>query len=185
MIKKIIATSVLLTALCAGAFAQAPRIATVDLGQLFNSYWKVTESQAMFDDAVQKANEELEKMMAELQAADEQVGQAFARAQNPALSESAREAAQAEAMEKRQRLLEQEAEVNQYGQRTNQNLSQQRQQIIQGHLSEIRGIVREIAAEKGYDLVLNTDGGQVVFAAEQFDITASVKAVLNADAPSN
>jgi outer membrane protein len=185
MIKKTIVVSFLITALCAGAFAQSPRIATVDLGQLFNQYWKVTESQAMFDDAVQKANEELESMMAKLQAADEAVGQAFARAQNPALSESAREAAQAEAMQKRERLLEQEAEVNQYGQRTNQNLSQQRQQIIQGHLSEIRGIVREIAADKGYDLVLNTDGGQVVFAADKFDITASVLSVLNADAPAN
>jgi Skp family chaperone for outer membrane proteins len=183
MIKKITAAAILLTAICVSAFAQAPRIATVDLGQLFNQYWKVTESQAMFDAAVQKANEELEKMMAELQAADEKVGQAIARAQNPALTESARETAQAEAMKMREKLLEQEAETNQYGQRTNQNLAQQRQQIIQGHLNEIRGIIREIAADKSYDLVLNTDGGQVIFAADKFDITKSVLSVLNADAP--
>ncbi len=162
-----------------------PPIATVDLGQLFNNYWKVAESQARFEDAVQKANEELEAMMAELQEADEEVGASIARANSPALSESARETAQAEAMQKREALIQREAEVNQYGQTTNRSLSEERQRIIGAHLEEIRGIVQTVAEEKGFGLVLNVDGGQVVYAVDSLDITDDVAAVLNADAPRN
>ena len=50
-------------------------------------------------------------------------------------------------------------------------------------MEAIRGVVTELATERGATLVLNAQASIVIYADPAFDITAEVIAILNADRP--
>lgn len=164
---------------------KAPQVLTVDMGQLYNDYWKAQEAQEKFNSSVENAQVEIETMISEGMAMAEEIQRLQERLNNPAISESGRQSLTQEIQEKANLIRQKEAEVNNYRQMTDRTLQQRRQSIINLHLSEIREVVVEVAKAKGSDLVLNTNGMAVVYFDESFDITKEVTAKLNANKPAN
>ncbi|MBC2596182.1 OmpH family outer membrane protein [Ruficoccus amylovorans] len=182
MTKKLLLT--LVAAFMAVGALQAqktPMVVTVNMGELYQNYWKAQEADQKFQSSVENAQQEIQAMIEEGMGLANEMQELQSKMNNPALTETAREKFTAEAQQKAQSIREKEAEVNRYRQQTEQTLQQRRQSIVQLHISEIREEVIKIAKEKGADLVLNSAGMAVVYFDESFDITQEVLAKLNAD----
>ena len=182
MTKKFLLT--ILAAFMAVGVLQAqktPMVVTVNMGDLYKNYWKAQEADEKFQSSVENAQQEIQAMIEEGMGMANELQDIQGKMNNPALSESAREKFNAEAIDKSKAIREKEAEVNRYRQQTEKTLQQRRQSIVQLHVSEIREEVIKVAKEKGADLVLNSAGMAVVYFDESFDITQEVLAKLNAD----
>lgn len=156
---------------------------TVDMGMLYNEYWKAQEAQEKFQSSVENAQKEIQTMMQEGQSMAEELQSYQEKLSNPAISEGSKQEILTQAQETANLIRQKEAEVNNYRQATDRTLQQRRQSIVNLHLSEIREVVNEIAQEKGADIVLNTNGMAVVFHKDSLDISQEVLAKLNAAKP--
>ncbi|WOO41187.1 OmpH family outer membrane protein [Rubellicoccus peritrichatus] len=184
MIKKTALTLVALLSLTAFGFAQkTPLVLTVDMGQLYNDYWKAQEAQAKFNASVENAQQEIQAMIEEGMSMATDLQGMQEKISNPALTDASKQEIATEAQSKANLIRQKEAEVNNFRQQTDRTLQQRRQSIINLHLSEIREVVVEVAKEKGADLVLNTNGLAVVYFDESFDVTKDVLTKLNANKP--
>lgn len=183
MIKKFTLVAAL-TLFAAFAYAQkTPLVLTVDMGQLYNDYWKAQEAQQKFNSSVENAQQEIQTMIDEGMAMAQDLQGMQEKLSNPALSEDAKQKIATEAQEKANLIRQKEQDVNNYRQQTDRTLQQRRQSIVNLHLSEIREVVVEVAKEKGADLVLNTNGLAVVYFDPSFDVTQDVLVKLNASKP--
>ena len=184
MIKKTALTLVAFLSLAAFAMAQkAPLVLTVDMGQLYNDYWKAQEAQSKFNTSVENAQKEIQTMINEGMAMATDLQGMQEKMNNPAITEDSKQQIAQEAQQKANLIRQKEADVNSFRQTTDRTLQQRRQSIINLHLSEIREVVVDVAKEKGADLVLNTNGLAVVYFDESFDVTKDVLAKLNASKP--
>jgi len=184
MIKKTTLTLLTLVTLSGVALAQnAQVILTVDMGVLYNEYWKAQEAQAKFQSSVENAQQEIQTMMEEGQSLAQQLQDFQDKMNNPAITEDSKQQILAEAQETANLIRQKEAEVNNYRQQTDRTLQQRRQSIINLHISEIRDVVSEVAKQKNADLVLNTQGLAVVFNNDALDITQAVLTELNSNKP--
>ena len=80
------------------------------------------------------------------------------------------------------KLKEEEAKIGQFEQDMNKQISDKRQTLYQPILDRINTLINEVAKAKGYDFVFDSSTGVLLFAEEQYDITADVKTKL-ASAP--
>lgn len=182
--KKVLLSLFVALAATAALHAQkTPMVLTVNMGELYQNYWKAQENDEKFQSSVDNAQQEIQAMIEEGMGLASELQELQGKINNPALTEDARERFTAEAQEKAKLIREKEAEVNTYRQKTDRTLQQRRQNIIELHVSEIREVVIQMAKDKGADLVLNTGGMTVVYYDESFDITQEVLAKLNADKP--
>ncbi len=183
MIKKIsLVTALMFFAVFAYA-QKTPLVLTVDMGQLYNDYWKAQEAQEKFNSSVENAQQEIQTMIDEGMAMAQDLQGMQEKLNNPALSEDAKKEIATEAQAKANLIRQKELDVNNYRQQTDRTLQQRRQSIVNLHLSEIKEVVVEVAKSKGADLVLNTNGLAVVYFDPSFDVTQDVLAKLNANKP--
>jgi outer membrane protein len=168
-----IAGSGLAMAQDAGADKTA-RIAVIDMArvsaesQLGKSYAAQLEKlQTDINTAAQSKQTELQKMDAEIQALQDEL-----QKQGAVLSQEARDNKQQEIVRKgreRQAFLEDgQAEIN----RMRERGQQQAQSINNEFQVKIRPVVEEVAREKGYDLVLDSQVAYTI--SRDFDITRDV-----------
>jgi len=132
---------------------------------------------------VQSAEDEVKAMIEEGRVMFQELEDLQEKIDNPGTAETAKEAFRAELEEKRERVRQKEAEVNQYRQTTQRTLQQRRQSIVNLHISEIKEVVNQVAEEKGADLVLNSNPNSmaVIYYNESLDITDADLTELNAD----
>lgn len=182
MTKKFLLT-ILAAFLAVGALQaqKTPMVVTVNMGELYQNYWKAQEADEKFQSSVENAQQEIQAMIEEGMGMANELQDLQSKMNNPAVSEAAREKYNTEIQEKAKAIREKEAEVNRYRQQTESTLQKRRQAIVQLHISEIREEVIKVAKEKGADLVLNSAGMAVVYFDESFDITQEVLTKLNAD----
>ena len=182
MTKKFLLT-ILAAFLAVGALQaqKTPMVVTVNMGELYQNYWKAQEADEKFQSSVENAQQEIQAMIEEGMGMANELQDLQSKMNNPAVSEAAREKYNTEIQDKAKAIREKEGEVNRYRQQTESTLQKRRQAIVQLHISEIREEVIKVAKEKGADLVLNSAGMAVVYFDESFDITQEVLAKLNAD----
>lgn len=182
MTKKFLLT-ILAAFLAVGALQaqKTPMVVTVNMGELYQNYWKAQEADEKFQSSVENAQQEIQAMIEEGMGMANELQDLQSKMNNPAVSEAAREKYNTEIQDQAKAIREKEAEVNRYRQQTESTLQKRRQAIVQLHISEIREEVIKVAKEKGADLVLNSAGMAVVYFDESFDITQEVLAKLNAD----
>lgn len=159
------------------------RVATANMARLYENYHRAVEAQAKFQGVLEDAQSQEEAMMAEGNALVEEYRTLMEEAENPALSDDAREAASERAEEKLQTIREKEREVQQFQVNTRRMLEQRQRNHRQLLMDEIREVVNTLARERGSNLVLDTSGSTVVFADPEFDITEEALAELNKDEP--
>jgi outer membrane protein len=175
-----------------GAYAQtaAVRLATVDMGRLFEGYFRTAEAQERFQNAVEQAQAQAERMVTEGNALVEEYRRMLEEANNPALSAEARQRIESEAERKAQTIREKEREAQQFQMNTQRALQQRQMNHRQLMMDEIRQVVATIAREKGATLVLDSTvnvahgGSAVIFSDPSFDITEETLQELNKNQPS-
>ncbi len=162
---------------------KTPIVITVDLGQLYQNFWKAQEADEKFQSTVENAQQEIQGMYEEGLTLASDLQDLREKIKTPAMTDEARARFITEAQELERQIRTKEAEVNSYRMQTERMLQQRRQSIIELHISEIREVIVEVAKEKGADLVLNSAGMSVIYFDESYDVTNEVLAKLNADKP--
>lgn len=173
--------AIALAALSAQAQKQ-PTVLMVNMEELYENYAKAQEANEKFKSSVQSAEDEVKAMIEAGRELFKELEEIEEKIQNPGTAESAKETLMSELEEKRKIVRMKETEVNQYRQNTQRNLQQSRQSILNLHLSEIKEVVKQVAQEKGADIVLNSNPNSmaVLYFDASFDATAEVIAKLNA-----
>lgn len=165
------------------------KIATANMAQLYENYHRAVDAQAKFQSAVEDAQSQGESMMAEGNALVEEYRGLMEEAENPALSDDARDRARERAETKLATIREKEREVQQFQVNTQRMLEQRQRSHRQLLLDEIREVVNTIASDNGATLVLDSSGQSalgiptVIYADSSFDITDKALAELNKDQP--
>lgn len=166
------------------AFAQnSPVILTVNVGKLYDGYWKAKEAEAKFQSSIENAQQEIQTMISEGMQMTEKLQALQAEAGSPAISADRKQEITKEAQGQIAEIQKKEQAVNKFRQETDSRLQQRRQAIVELHINEIKDVVTEVAKAKGADLVLNTQGLAVVYGSDSMDITDEVLTKLNADKP--
>lgn len=170
------------------SFAQL-NIMTVDVGTLYDGYYKTKESADKLQTRMDTAKAQMDEMMAAGEVEVEAYQTMIEQAQNPALSDSARSEAERDANTQMEKIRTMQQEVNMFRQSTNNQLTQQQSTQRQFMLEEIKTVILEVSQQRDVDLVLDTSTGviaglpPVLYANPDWDHTDDVLEVLNADAP--
>lgn len=186
--KKILAAG-LMAAWMAGACGAAElKIATVDLDKVFTAHPKTQAAEGELKKAEEGIQEEMDKMVAEGRALEEQVAKLRDAAKNPLLTEDARMKKRNEAEEKLTELQEFQLRVR----RTQETkLKQMREQVMksrQGIVDELLATVADFAKAEGYDLVLDRSGMTmnavplITYSKSELDVTDQLIEKLKAGA---
>jgi len=186
--KKMLAVATV--AACAAPLCGAAelKIATVELDKGFTAHPKTQAAEADLKKAEDAVQEEMDKIVAEGRALQEEVAQLREAAKNPLLTEEARLQKRDEAETKLPELQEFELRAR----RTQETkLKQMREKVMktrQGIVDELTEAVNHFAEAGGYDLVLDKSGltmnavPLVAYSSPALDVTDKLIAYLQATA---
>ena len=189
--KKLILSVILLT-LQSALFNLASAdyaIMTVDVGSLYDNYYKTKEANEKLQSRFDTAKSQLDEMIASGEVEVDAYKTMVEQAQNPALSDSARLDAEKDADLQMEKIRSMQQEVATFRQSTQSQLAQQQNTQRQFMLEEIKTVILDVAQQNEVDLVFDTSTGvnvglaPVIYANPAWDSTAQVLEVLNADAP--
>ena len=185
-----VVAGLLLAALLGGpAWAQS-RVATVDMRQLFEDYYKTKEARAVLDGEATDMAKEHAKMVEDWKKQKEDYQTALANANDQAVSADERERRGKLAEDKLKEIKKTEAALAEY-ERTAQSTYKDQTDRVKGKLvEEIRAVIEAKATVAGYTLVFDASAigpnGVPVFPyfhSTDDDLTQAVLEGLNAAAP--
>ncbi|MEX2382673.1 MAG: OmpH family outer membrane protein [Opitutales bacterium] len=166
-------------------------IITVDMARLYENYHKTEEAQSRFEDVVQRARADTERLMEEGNTMVANYRELLERTNNPALSDQARLTAQREADELALQIREKENDLRQFQNATQRSLEERQDTQREMLLDEIMDVVMEFAREREASLVFDTSGPSliglpaVLYADDSFDITEAVLEEINRNSEGN
>jgi outer membrane protein len=178
----------LLTLLCAAALAlpaqaqNTPAILVVDVGAVFNGYSEAQAAQMRFQNAVEKANNEITDMVQQATALGKQAQDLETKANNSALTQDARDGYKKQLDDISAQFQRAQVNIQSYKQTMEQQLQERRQAIVQQQFNTIKDSVVQVAQKRKASLVLNSSGLAVVYSDPTMDITKDVLQALNAAA---
>lgn len=154
---------------------------TVDMGDVYSRYDKAIKAQEEYQNSMQVAQDEFNKMTQDLRELGEEAQKLKEKSENEALTEDAQKAFRAEAEQKAVDFQKKQIEQEQFANRTNQTLTQRSQTVMNLHLGEIDLAVGEIAKERGADIVFNSTKPIVMYQNESkgISLTEDVVKALN------
>ena len=162
----------------------ALKVVTVDMEQLFEKYYKTEAQQAKLRDSEKQAKDLLDSMVKDREALVAQAKELQEQGNNALLNEEARKKAEVEFQKKVNEVRTKESEIQDFAQRTQQQLRAVMGQFQQQAFEEISKVATEIAKKKGATMVLNQGASAVVvFADTAFSISDEVLAAINKDRP--
>ncbi|MGA4644026.1 OmpH family outer membrane protein [Limisphaera sp. 4302-co] len=175
-------------AAAAPAFAQS-RIATVDLSQLFDNYWKTKEAEAALKKRASELEQDHKNMMDELRKHSEEYQKLLASASDQAVSEEERERRKQSAEAKLKQMRDLQDSIAQFERQARATIEEQRNRMRNNLLGEIRTAVQSRARVAGYTLVIDVSARSaqntpiVLYNSGDNDITQAVLEQLNLNAP--
>jgi outer membrane protein len=195
ILKTIIPAVLLLTLLSGSALAQT-KIATVDLRQLFDNYYKTKLAQAAIQDRATQLGKDDNNMKDVLKMASDEYQKLLAQANDQAISADERDRRKQAATEKQKQLEDRRTALDQYERQAQATLNEQRQHMSEKIRADIQAAVNARAKAGGYAIVLNTAAegisigsanlsvpSSVIYSISEIDLTADVLKQLNAGAP--
>lgn len=190
---KSLRTLVTLAALMLGASAlqaqPALKLVVVDMAKVYDTHYKTEEANVKFNDAAQRAREQLDLLNKQIQTAAEEFEALVQESRSTVLSEQARTQATANAQKKNEDLRRLSAEAQNFRDTTQRTLQQRAKNHRDLIMDEIMKVVNDIARAKGATLVLDKSGPSVfgvpvVLASDPgYDITEEVVKEVNKDRP--
>ncbi len=187
-IKHRLSTIFLLLLLVIPASAQV-KLAVIDLGKVFDKYYKTQAASAKIKERVADMDKELKALRTQYEKATEDYKKALDEANNQAVSSEEREKRKKAAETKFREIQELEQSVAQFRTQANTTIEEQKRRMVENILGEIRAVINTKAKAAGYSLVLDTSGDSlrgapvVIYSNGENDITDAVLALLNANAP--
>jgi outer membrane protein len=163
------------------------KVGTIDMKQVFDSYYKTKDAEAKINEARAQAQKELAERLDTFNKAQEQARKLNDEAGKTELSEKAKAEKVKGLNEKLQELGVMQREVQEFQQTRERQLSEQSVRSRNALVEEINKIVSDVVKTNGYDLVFDKSGQSLnavnvlVHAKESFDFTADVLSKLNAD----
>jgi Skp family chaperone for outer membrane proteins len=163
------------------------KIATVDADRLLKGYHKTDLMDAHLEDQAKDFNNEGEKMLAQHRRMKKEFESLRSEARNSALSEEARDKRLQVAEDKLLEVMEYESQIRETAVSRRQQLDDERRQMRQKLIDEIRDEIREFARKSGYTLVLDSSSGAgggfppALYSDGTLDITADIEKSLNRD----
>lgn len=174
---------------CIATAQAAPKIATVDMQELFKQYFRTNEAQQQINverARIQKDNNERLVRIRELETS---LGDLRKQMDDPSIADSRKQTLYRDLQAQQQEAVHLDRERREFLQRRNQALNERMIQRMRGILEEIRALVEEQARADDYDFVFDKSGlstSQVpilLYTKDATDITAVLLKDLNKDAP--
>lgn len=186
--KKVLALATVMAAVAATGWAAELKVATVDLDKVFTAHPKTKAAEADLKKAEDSIQAEMDKIVAEGKALQDEVAKLRDAAKNPLLTEDARLQKRNEAEDKLTELQDFELKAR----RTQEaKVKQMREQVLksrQAIVDELMAAVNQFAKGSGYDLVLDRSGQTmnaiplVIYSDPALDVTDKLIAYLAATA---
>lgn len=191
--KKALRTLATLAALTLGASAlhaqPALKVVVVDMAKVYDTHYKTEEANVKFNDAAQRAQEQLDQFTKQIQTAADEFKALVEDSRSSVLNEQARSKATADAQKKREDIERMQADAQNFRANTQRSLQQRAKNHRDLIMDEIMKVVNDIARAKGATLVLDKSGPSVfgvpvVLSADPaYDITDDVVKEVNKDRP--
>jgi len=163
------------------------KVGTIDMKQVFDSYYKTKDAEAKINESRAQAQKELAERLDTFNKAQEQARKLNDEAGKSELSEKAKAEKVKGLNEKLQELGVMQREVQEFQQTRERQLSEQSVRSRNSLVEEINKIVSEVVKANSYDLVFDKSGQSLnavnvlVHSKDSFDFTADVVSKLNAD----
>ena len=187
-LKRLLAVATVAASVASAGAAAELKIATVDLDKVFTAHPKTQAAEAELKKAEDGVQEEMDQIVAEGRALQEEVAKLREAAKNPLLTEEARLQKRDEAEEKLTELQEFELRAR----RTQETkLKQMREKVLKSRqtiVDELMAAVNHFAEAGGYDLVLDKSGmtmnavPMVAYSSPALDVTDKLIEYLKATA---
>lgn len=174
--------------LSGSALAQS-RIATVDLGKIFDNYWKTKVSREDLKKRQDEMNKELKDMQDELQRSRDEYTKLSNDATEAAISAEERDRRKKVAEDKLKDMKDKEDNIVRYSRQRDVALEELTQRMKTGLIKDIRDAVNARAKMGGFAMVVDstarsaTDTPFVLFNSGENDLTDQTLSQLNAAAP--
>ena len=152
--------------------AEGPKIAVVDFQKALDSVQDGEAARKKLDAAMKDKQASIKTLETQLKAMKDEYDK-----QSLILSEAARK-------QKEQEFMNAQMQYQQTAQQSEAEMQQMYVQLMEGLLTKMRAIAGEIGKEKGYDLILETSAGGVVYWGPTLDITQELITRYNAKNPS-
>lgn len=178
-----------LAGLLTGSAAAQQRIGTIDLGRVFDGYWKTRQAQAVLKERQADMEKEMRNMIDDLKKAKEELDKLNQEVGDLAVSPEERDRRKAAAEEKLKYLKTQDETIAQYQKQARVTLEEQRRRMRENLLTEIRSILNARAKAQGYAMVIDSAAESInqtpvlIYNTGENDITKDVLTELNSTAP--
>jgi len=164
-------------------------IATVDMQELFKSYYRTAEAQEQINVERARIQKENNERMERIRELEENLQKLRKQVEDTTLSQSKRMELQEESKAKLQEGVALNRERQEFIQRRDRALNEKMVQRMKSILEEIRKLVEERAKVGDYDYVFDKSGLSttqvpfLLYTKDATDITAGLLETLNKDAP--
>ncbi len=160
----------------------ALKLLTVDMTKLLEGYYKTEPEMAKLKGDQQKAQEELERKVKELNGLGDQYKELLEQSKSAMLKDEAKTKAEADAAKMLDDIRRRQGEIQKY-QGDERNLISQKFNSMRSVLvEEILKKVAELGKSKGATVVMDRNSG-IVYADASYDMTEEALAFINKDRP--
>jgi Skp family chaperone for outer membrane proteins len=184
-----IAAIALGTAFLGGSALADVKVGTIDMKQVFDSYYKTKDAEGKINEARTQAKKELDERLDSFNKAQEEAKKLNEEANKPELSTAAKADKSKLLNEKLQALGALQREIQEFQQTRERQLSEQSVRSRNSLVEEINKVIGDKVKAAGYDIVLDKSGqslnavGVVIFSRDSFDFTNDVVTELNKSKP--
>ena len=184
-----IAAVALGTALLGGSAQADVKVGTIDMKQVFDTYYKTKDAEGKINEARTQAKKELDERLDSFNKAQEEAKKMNEEANKPELSAAAKADKSKLLNEKLQALGALQREIQEFQQTRERQLSEQSVRSRNSLVEEINKVIGDKVKAAGYDIVLDKSGqslnavGVVIFSRDSFDFTNDVVNELNKSKP--
>jgi len=174
--------------LSSSALAQM-RVGTVDLGKLFDNYWKTKQAQGVLKEREADMVKEIKNLIEDGRKAKEAYDKIMSEVNDPVVTSEERERRKKEAEDKLKYMKNQEETIAQYERQARATLGEQTRRMRENILTEIRTIIDAKAKSGGFTLIIDTAAESAartpvfLYVTKDNDLTQDVLKELNAAAP--
>ena len=172
-----------------GSAAAQGRIATVDLGKVFEGFWKTKQADAAWRDRAAELEKEHKTLAEDWKKGKEDYQKLLTAANDQAVSAEEREKRKISANARLKEIKDLEETIAQFERQARMTLDELRQRLRNNLLGDIRKAINSRAKSAGYSLVIDTTAESakntpiVLYSNNDNDLSESVLQMLNIDAP--
>jgi outer membrane protein len=173
------------------ASAQTPKIGTIDLRKVFDTYWKTKQADANLKEEAGGLDKERKTMVDQFQKGQDDYKKRLDSASDAAVSTEERDRRKKAAEDDLVKLKELQTNIEQFDRQARATLAEKQRRMRDNLLAEIKDVIKAKAKTGGFTYVLDTAAESVnntpviLYSAGESDITDDVLKELNRSAPAD